>query len=468
MPFSLARCRRAAPFCLALAAGLLWFGATSAAEASSSVDKVGPLRAHQDADEHLDPLNAVPSLSQVRRLRVQQGISTNLEQPAEALSLDEAVRLGVQQAPQLKARDARLEAARADSIRAGRLPDPEATLGIQNLTVQGPSAYSIGADMMTMRMVGITQRLPARAERDAERAVARANVATAAALRTSTGQDVRAAVAGAWVKVWAAERKRALLADLRDEAVLAVTASKARLAGGPGSASDVLSARSELVRLDNRIDAAEADVEAARAELARWLGKPAERPLAAPRDFSTLPMPPAALRAQLDRQAPLLAWPSREEAAKAAVAEARAGKRPDWSVGASYGSRAAGRPDMLTLELGVSLPLFTAHRQDADVSARTAERAAVEAAHVDARRKQAAELESALADWRGWTRQVRRYREELLPLARDRSRIALAAYEGGASLTAWLDARRDEVSIRIADAEALEAWGRAWASLAYL
>ncbi|MBS0487058.1 MAG: TolC family protein, partial [Proteobacteria bacterium] len=156
-----------------------------------------------------------------------------------------------------------------------------------------------------------------------------------------------------------------------------------------------------------------------------------------------------------------------EDRAQARIDLARAGKRPDWSVSLNYGERIH-RADMVSVMVGFSLPLFPGNRQDRDISARHAERDALLAEHDDARRAQRAEVAGALARWQGEGKQVRRYRDELLPLAEDRSRTALAAYRGGDSLQPWLDARRDEIDTRIAYAQALAAWGKAWAELAYL
>lgn len=384
------------------------------------------------------------------------------------LTLDAAVALAVRDAPALAADASRVAAARDDAVRAGRLPDPELTFGINNLPVQGPGAYTVDADPMTMRTLGLMQRIPSRAARDAERALAQAGVDAADAARVAAGENVRRAAAAAWVALWADVRRRALLTELREEAKTAVRASRARLAGGTGNASDALAARGELASLDSRIDAADAAIDAARAELTRWLGSDAGRPLADPPDFATLPVAPVRLLAEIDRQAPLQPWTAREREAEAALAAARASRHPDWRMEASYGVRGAGLPDMAMVEVGVSLPLFTRNRQDRAISARYAERDAVAAEHEDARRAQRAAVERVLADWQGWTRQVQRYRDTLLPLARDRTRAALAAYRGGASLQAWLDARRDEVDTRIAYADGLDAWGRAWAALAYL
>lgn len=132
-----------------------------------------------------------------------------------------------------------------------------------------------------------------------------------------------------------------------------------------------------------------------------------------------------------------------------------------------YGSRIH-LPDMIGIEVGVSLPLFPGNRQDQDISARYAERDAVKDEHEDARRAQREAVAAGLAAWQGYDKQVNTYRDQLLPLATDRSRTALAAYRGGGSLQPWLEARRDEIDTRVAYAQALAAWGTAWAQLAYL
>jgi hypothetical protein len=46
--------------------------------------------------------------------------------------------------------------------------------------------------------------------------------------------------------------------------------------------------------------------------------------------------------------------------------------------------------------------------------------------------------------------------------------VALAAYRSGGTLQPWLEARRDEIALRLDYADALAAHARAWAALAYL
>jgi outer membrane protein TolC len=156
------------------------------------------------------------------------------------------------------------------------------------------------------------------------------------------------------------------------------------------------------------------------------------------------------------------------ESAAAALDVARADKHPDWSVAASYGQRAAGRSDMVMLEVGIGLPLFTRNRQDRGVAAREAEYQAALATREDMRRQEIARVRADLARWEGLKRQVALHEDALLPLARDRSATALASYRAGGPLQPWLEARRDELDAHLSHAEHLGELGRAWAALAFL
>ncbi len=388
---------------------------------------------------------------------------------AAPLTLQQAAALAVARAPLVQAGHAREDAARAERNRAGRWPDPRLVFGVQNLPVQGPGAFSTAADSMTMRTVGFSQEIPSGAALAAERAGARAGEAAAHAETEQARLNTRQAAATAWVSLWAAEQARDQIEGLERQNALAIVAAKARLAGGTGSAADALAARAAQAELANRLDTANADIESARATLARWIGtEAANADLAASPDFARLPVSDARLLEIPDQQAPLLGWASREDRAEAALQGARASKHPDWSVDFSYGARAPGLPSMVMLQVGVRLPLFAAHREDQDILARRADLEAVRAERENARRAQVEAVQRLLATWQGYGRQVRRDRETLLALAADRSAVALAAYRGGASLQPWLEARRDEISSRLDYVDALKAWGDTWAQLAYL
>jgi outer membrane protein TolC len=384
------------------------------------------------------------------------------------LSLQEAVRLATERAPMLDARRAGVSAAQEESARAGALPDPMLTVGIDNLPVTGGDAFDVRADDMTMKKIGLRQEIPSRAKRSARRSLAARQIDEAQAQTEAEMLAVRRATAEAWITLWAAQRELTALQALRDEAALAAKLAKARVASGGEPVSDALATEATLLELDNRIEAARAEKSAAQAGLTRWLGDaPIEVSEQAP-DFETLPVSETQLLAAVDRVGPLLPTTAQVETAAAAIDVARADKRPDWSVGASYGQRDGSRSDMIMFEVGIGLPLFSRNRQDRGIAAREADYQAALATREDLRRQAAARIRVDFTRWEGLKRQVALHEASLLPLARDRSMTTLAAYRAGGELQPWLNARRDELDVHLSHAEHLGELGRAWAALAFL
>jgi len=382
------------------------------------------------------------------------------------LTLAGAVELATRSAPLLGALDAREQAASEELVRAGALPDPELTLGIDNLTATGNDAFAIGADPMTMRKIGFRQRLPAKAKREAEHGMALAERDMRTAQVQAGTLTVGRASGEAWVMRWAAEHERALLQALLADTQLATRAARARVKAG-GNPGDVLAVRALELEIENQLSSSEARIASANASLRRWLGGHALRPLADPPAFDEAPVPEARALALLDRSADLLVFDAHNAQADAAVAAARAQRRPDFSIAAGYGQRAASRADMISLEFAIDLPLFTANRQDRGIAASIANRDALHAEHEDARRAEAAVIRGDYAQWAALVEQVRRDNRERLPLLHDRSALALAGYRSGQSLDAWIDARRDEVQASIETTRRLQELGSAWVGLAY-
>lgn len=394
---------------------------------------------------------------------------------AADVSFEDALRLAPAHAPGLEARQSQLAARREEAARAAALPDPKLTFGLANWPVSGAQAFDLRADDMTMKQVGVMQTFPARAKREARQLVADRGVEQAQTLSDAERLAVRESVAQGWIALWAAEREVAALQSQREPVAIAIRTAKARLAGGTGTATDALATQAAALELENRIDAAEASRQAACAGLARWLGDEPDalHTEGAPPDLTALPVAPATLLSSIDRQGALLPWQAREALAEAEVDAAVAEKRPDWSVGVTYGQRdrapnGRARSDMLMVEFAIDLPLFSHDRQDRGIAARRAEADAISAERENARRAQIESVRRTLAEWEGLKRQVARKETEALPLARDRTATALAAYAAGGALQPWLEARRDEIQLHVEHARHLGELGRAWASLAYL
>ncbi len=74
-----------------------------------------------------------------------------------ALSLSQALALAEQRSEALRAQDAATKAAQSQAIAAGELPDPMLNLEVINIPANGPDQFSLAADFMTMRGVGVSQ-----------------------------------------------------------------------------------------------------------------------------------------------------------------------------------------------------------------------------------------------------------------------------------------------------------------------
>src|SRR6185369_11565803 len=85
-----------------------------------------------------------------------------LAPPAAAqstLSIVQAQRAAVERSRSLDGRRLAVFAAREMAAVAGRLPDPVLTFGLENVPAQGADRFSLSADPMTMKRIGVMQEL---------------------------------------------------------------------------------------------------------------------------------------------------------------------------------------------------------------------------------------------------------------------------------------------------------------------
>jgi len=385
------------------------------------------------------------------------------------LSLEQAVALAIDGTPQVEAQAAAVEAAQSQSVAAGRLPDPELVVGIDNLPVTGGDAWSVDRDFMTMRRLGVMQSFPNGRKRASQRQRAAAAVSVAQSQAHQTQVEIAGSTAAAWVAAYAAELAQSRLLVLKPEVELQAQAARSTLASGRSSTVDALAAESEVSDLNDRLLQAERDIRAARAELARWIGEDAQRTLTGGFQFSQLPAPRETLLASLHRHASLLTFDSQQALAQSEIDLARAEKRPDWSAELAYSKRGDAFSDMVSLEFRVGLPLFSSNRQDPLISAKRADLRRLEAEREAELRMHSSEVTSALAAWDTAQQRIRLYESERLPLARQRSEAALSGYRAGRTeLSALMASHIAELEVQRSYVELVRELGQAWVFLRYL
>jgi outer membrane protein TolC len=386
----------------------------------------------------------------------------------QALSLDSAVAQALERAPQLSAGTASVDVAQALAMSAGRLPDPALVVGIDNLPVNGPDAYSTTRDFMTMRKIGVMQEFPWGEKRRLQHQRAEAGADLAIAELAQTRLEVAREAARAWIRLATANTSLEELRALQSEIDLSAASARAAVAAGRSSGAEALAAEAAVARLKNRILQMQGEARGAQAELGRWIGEDANRPLASLPAFDQLPVPAAALLKSPHLHAAIVPFEARLASARTDVALARAERRPDWSAELSFAKRGPDFSDMASLQFTVGLPLFAKYRQNPVIAARSAELKRVEADRETEIRMHTAELERMVIGWQQLGEQLKQYQSELVPLARERSRVALASYRAGSSdLKLALDAYQDEINLLIDRAALQNERGHAWAFLRY-
>lgn len=376
---------------------------------------------------------------------------------AWAVSFVEALSLA-EQSPEVVMAQHGAAAAQAEQRAAGSLPDPKLTLELANWPVSGPQRGTLTADAMTQRSVGVIQALPHAAKRAAARQAAQAESAYALAKVNVARRQARREAALAWLEIYYAQRQQGVLDALAHEVDIARSAAVARGAAGEGVA-----AATAALQVAERRDAIEQRRRAAQAQLARWIGTAAAQPVSGE--------PPPQRRAPhpaLEHHPELVALVPRAEQARAAWQQALAERRPDWEAGVTYHLRGAEFDDMVSLQIGVTLPLWAATRQIPRSTARGEDVARVEAERSALQREHEAELATLLATHETVTRRLDRLATVALPLVQQELSLALAAYEAGrGDLVAVSQARRGQLDLEWRRLEAERERAQIEARLAY-
>jgi outer membrane protein TolC len=366
---------------------------------------------------------------------------------AQELRYQDAI-VRAEEGPSIVARRAGARAAELSVGPAGQLPDPQLVLGLQNVPIEGPDAYRLGRDTMTMQTVGIMQDMRSGAERRARRAIAEADAGRAEAGLDLARLEARLGAARAWIATYYAVRRVAILSALAREARASAQAARGRLAAGGANVDAAIATEIEAARMEDRSADAAAAVIAARAELRRWIGDGANEPLAS--DEPQFAIDAEHMRAHLLRHPALRAFQAEAVAAEAGVRMARTERVPDWSWTAMYQRRDDAYGDMASVEVRIGLPLFQTWRQGPMVEARRSDQARVASEGAAAEREHLAVLEAGLADYAATTANLDRARATRLPLARQRAEAAAGAFSAGAmSADALIAARRDALEAEL-------------------
>lgn len=389
---------------------------------------------------------------------------------ADPLTLIEAQRIAAGRSQQLVAQGALTAAAREQAVAAGQLPDPVLKFGIDNLPADGADRGSLTRDFMTMRRIGVMQEITRsekrqlrseRFERDAQRVQAQ---------RQLTLANIQRDTALAWLDRYYAQAMRELVQQQLEETRLQIQAADVTFRAGRGSQSDVFAARSAVIQLEDRLSQIDRQSRNAGLMLARWVGTPdADRPLSGSPPWQTTSLQREVSSEHLKQHPDLLAISAEIATVETDARLAQANKQADWSVEASYAQRGPTYSNMISIGVSIPLQWDQKNRQNRELTAKLALVDEAKARYEETLRNHEAEVRGWLNDWQTGKDRVARYRNELIPTARQRTEAALTSYRTGKSdLAGALTARRDEIDTRMQALTLEMETARSWAQLNFI
>lgn len=370
-----------------------------------------------------------------------------------ALELVEAQALAVSRQPLLEGLSAQARAERESAVASAQLPDPQLFGGVQDLPITSRDAGSFTRDSDTQIQIGVMQEFPRAAKRHLRGELSEREADRFDAEHHLAERTIRRDVALAWLELWRYDQARILARASLREAEAQTQAVEIALKTGTATQAELLAARVEAGRLRDAVAGSEQSIEHARNLLSRWIGDAAFRPVCP--DLPTSPaLPPLEVVLARVRTHPHLGGLRVQVAAAQTAAElAKAEYAPDWRIELGYADRPA-FSEMVSLQLGIDLPVFTRNRQDRGLAAALAKGEAAESAVQDALRQLESEARLNHHDRQRLAQRLNTYDAELIPQANSRVDAAVAGWGAGRNaLRDVLEGRRVALELQMARLE---------------
>ena len=397
------------------------------------------------------------------------GVAQEPADPQLAALLAEAA----QNNPDVHAARRELAAARSRVAPAAALDDPMLEAGVVNLPAE---SFSFRREDMTMKMIGITQRLPYPGKRGLRREVSEKEAEAVEHNLQELVNRVRRELKVAYFDLALTDESLRLTEQNRKVLEQLLSIAEARYGVGQASQADVFKAQTQVSRMSEELIKLGRERPMLEAELNRAAGRAAAAPPIAPR--------PARVRAvdlRLDdlraagrvTRPQLLAQQRMLERSASALDLARKDYYPDFDVRFSYGQRDnfqdMKREDMVSFTVAINLPIWRESKREpriAEAQSMREQAAAMYQARLnelDAMlRQQVAAAEQAL-------KSVRLYESSLLPQARLTTDASLSAYRvGRVDFFTLLDSQMTVFGAEIGYASSVAAYNKALAEIEFL
>lgn len=396
--------------------------------------------------------------------------SNQAANPAHArpvLDLDEAIARASGDQPGVAAFEREAVASEEAAIAARTLPDPQVTVGVQNYPVTEGMAFNPTADFMTMYNIGVMREQVRRSQREAEAAQLRAEAVVRRFEGSVQERKIQRDVMIAWIDAVEARAKQRLLDRLIADLRVGLKVMEAGIPTGASTPALTLQTQAEIAVAESEQADARGQEARARADMERWIGAAAQRPLP-----DTVPAlePPAGTPAIPDLSAhpEVQVVEAQEQAVQRQVEVRRRERRPNLTWSVMYGLRPE-FGDMVSASVSIPLQINRNRLQNRRIAEAAARADAARLRAEDARRELGGEYGKALADYRSAESQLEILREHAIPSLEASFEAAEARYaanQGDLELPLLVVRRYVETTIDFVEQQGRRA--RAAAELIYL
>lgn len=376
--------------------------------------------------------------------------------------------------PEIQAAMRERDAARQRISPAEALDDPVLEAGVINAPL---ASSTFNREDMTMKMIGLSQRLPFPGKRGLRKDVAAKDAEAVDHGYAETVNRVAREIKIAYFDLGLTlemtrlvEKNKIILEEL-------LHIAEDHYAVGRGNQSDVLKAQTQVSRMTDELLRLAREHTSIEAELIRTLGRTANMPLPIPEppsltNVSDPPLNLESLRESAWTARPrLLALQSLVARNDKALELARKNYYPDLDVRMSYGQRdnmldGSRRPDMVSLTLAINLPVWRGNKLEPRELESLATRDQTMSIAQAQRNEIGAQLRQQVAVAEQSVKSARLYQDAILPQARLTVESALAAYRvDRVDFLTLLDSQMTVFNYEISLAQALASYNKTLAEI---
>lgn len=362
----------------------------------------------------------------------------SVEQVHTVLTLDTAIDLAQQSNPGLAQRQAQAEAMSALPSQLGSLPDPMISMGLVNLPTD---SLNTSQEAMTQWQLGISQEIPFPGKLALKQQAATERANASAFMTTEYKQQLIQYVTSYWWQLFYLEKTLAIISTNKTLLKQFIDIAETKYRVGHGLQQDVLLAQLELSKLLNHEIELNSEREQMVIRLNTLLSRPTNTAIQLPAfqhiDTALPEIKPVDEILDIAEQNRPFLLQQKHLIAAAAEDKALAEKDllPDFKISAAYGLRqghnldGSDRSDMLSLQVGINVPLFADRKQKMAISQKNSELKQQQFAYLDSWNQVQAEIANYITQYQQARQQYSLLDTGILPQARQTIASMLSGYQ---------------------------------------